>query len=317
MPVVQRPRLRFRTVSSPLLVALLSLPSVLITSGDAAGSGSDLATVVVSNTLPGFVPTAPGPTNGPLTQSNAYIFGSGSAVIGRDLGSGLLSGYVRTWGHVPPNGDAVVIFVVRPRDLSQLGSFVAGVKAAQHGATSFPVPGLADGAGFTMRATVLGSPATQRLVVFAKGDFAFLVGILTVSGDLTSTSVINVAQEQAANISGGAPEPTCSGCTSGFYRAGGIFGAALLVVFILGVILILTQRQRRRRMVPIAPAVPAAPRITIPPPLTGSYNWAPPPSTGAVEDRPVGWYVNPEHLSEERYWDGQSWTARRRPTDLI
>jgi len=32
----------------------------------------------------------------------------------------------------------------------------------------------------------------------------------------------------------------------------------------------------------------------------------------AAPGREVGWHVDPEHLSEQAYWDGQSWTARRR-----
>lgn len=34
--------------------------------------------------------------------------------------------------------------------------------------------------------------------------------------------------------------------------------------------------------------------------------------TTAPSSPEVGWHVDPEHLSEQVYWDGQSWVARRR-----
>jgi hypothetical protein len=91
------------------------------------------------------------------------------------------------------------------------------------------------------------------------------------------------------------------------YRVGASVGAALLVL-VVGAAMIGVQRARRRRVdrwyrVPThetAVFTNSAPGRDEP-----RHDQARPPPI-------VGWHADPDHLSDQVYWDGQSWTARRR-----
>jgi hypothetical protein len=57
----------------------------------------------------------------------------------------------------------------------------------------------------------------------------------------------------------------------------------------------------------VAPAPHTSPRASAPP--RESYYAQAPPSR--AKGRPMGWYSVDGSLSDERFWDGRTWTARR------
>jgi hypothetical protein len=92
------------------------------------------------------------------------------------------------------------------------------------------------------------------------------------------------------------------------YRVAASVGAALLSVLVVGSAMIGVRRARRRRV---------ARWYRVPTHDTAVFTASTP---GRDEPRrsdagappTVGWHADPDHLSDQVYWDGQSWTARRR-----
>ncbi len=85
-----------------------------------------------------------------------------------------------------------------------------------------------------------------------------------------------------------------------------IIGYVLLALLVAGWTLFFVLRARRRRRVH---SRPPPPRMTAP---TRAVPTERPPRPDRFEARVVGWHADPDHMSEEVYWDGQSWTGRRR-----
>ena len=85
-----------------------------------------------------------------------------------------------------------------------------------------------------------------------------------------------------------------------------IIGYALLALLVAGWTLYFVRRARRRRRVHSRP----------PPPMMSVPVRALPPERAPQPERRrarvVGWHADPDHMSEEAYWDGRSWTGRRR-----
>jgi hypothetical protein len=318
-------------------IAALAPGTVAVTLGllaapTAAGAGpSSLSSVVLADTLPGLVATAPGPTNGPINASNLGSFGTngaGAAGLARRLADGEVSGQLRFWLHRPPNGDGVVISAFQYGDPTPLGAFLAGMNSSLAGVATgtFDVPGIFGASGYTAHVSASGTPATAYIVTFAKGRIAFEVQVITAAGDLTNADAVSVAARQAANAPGALRAPTrAPSGSSRAYRVGEVVGLVLLGVLVVALVLLGVRRSRvrgnrvrgnrvsgnrvrrsrvRRSRVQRRPIVgaawPAGPSLPDPPPTT------PAPS------RAVGWHVDPDHLSEQAYWDGRSWTARRR-----
>ena len=82
-------------------------------------------------------------------------------------------------------------------------------------------------------------------------------------------------------------------------------GYFLIGLVVLGWIIVFVVRARRRR----------APRRS--PPVYETYAGAPrdpePPPSRRDSGRPmtIGWHIDPDDMSQQAYWDGNSWTARQ------
>jgi hypothetical protein len=92
------------------------------------------------------------------------------------------------------------------------------------------------------------------------------------------------------------------------YRVAASVGAALLSVLVVGAGMVGVQRARRRRVTRWyrVPTQETAVFTTSTPTRDVAHrrDVGPPPT--------VGWHADPDHLSDQVYWDGQSWMARRR-----
>ena len=87
-----------------------------------------------------------------------------------------------------------------------------------------------------------------------------------------------------------------------------IIGYVLLALLVAGWTLFFVLRARRRRRIH---------RRSQPPSMSVPVSAVPAERTPRPERRParvVGWHADPDHMSEEAYWDGQAWTGRRRWT---
>jgi hypothetical protein len=327
----------FRTSSRVRSIAALATGTAAVTLGllgapTAAGAGpSSLSSVVLADTLPGLVATAPGPTNGPINGSNLGSFGTngaGASGLARQLADGEVSGELRFWLHRPPNGDGVVISAFQYRDPTRLGSFLAGMNSSFAGVAvgTFAVPGIYGASGYTAHVSASGTPATAYIVTLAKGRIAFEVQVITAAGDLTKADAVSVAARQAANAPGAlrAPTPPPSS-TSRAYRVGEVVGLVLLGVIAVALVLFAVRRSRVRRSRVRGSRVSRSrlrgsrvsrSRVSRRPAEGAPWPAVPslpdPPPTSPVPSREVGWHVDPDHLSEQAYWDGGSWTTRRR-----
>ena len=285
-------------------VGILFAPAV------AYATPTDLSSVVVSATLPGFMASAPGPKNGPVNSSNLDLFGGDSAAykaLARDLADGDASGEFRFWVHQPPDGDGIVISAFQFKSAQQVGAFLGALDSGyQHvSGGRFAVPAVTGASGYTAQVSASGNSSKAYIVTFGKGGIAFEVQVITAAGGLNSADAVSVATQQAANTPGAPQAPTAVVSTNApsSHRTEEIVGLALLFVLVAGLILFVAPRPRRRRDARIpsfSPPVYVIPAMRSPAPRS------------PVPPREVGWHTDPEHLSEQGYWDGESWIARRR-----
>jgi hypothetical protein len=63
--------------------------------------------------------------------------------------------------------------------------------------------------------------------------------------------------------------------------------------------------RRARTSAPRRTSTPRAPK-----PVPATKRVLPPPKTGAPAAVPPGWYPDPYHQAEVRWWDGHAWTDR-------
>jgi hypothetical protein len=285
-------------------------PFLAPTAAQAGPNG--LASVVLADVLPGLVANPLGPTNGPINKSNVGLFGGnggGTSGLAQHLADGDVSGELRFWVHHPPDGDGVVISAFQFKDPKQVGAFLAGLDSGfgRVATATFSVPGILGGSGYSVHVSASGTPSTAYIVTFAKGSIDFEVQVITASGDLTKADARAVATRQAANAPGGLHAPAAPAGTSGVgvsEIAGYVLlGIAVVALGLLGarlVVQLVARRSRTRRRPVVTPAWHA-----FPPPIAARERPPAPP-------REVGWHLDPDHLSEQAYWDGGSWTARRR-----
>jgi hypothetical protein len=308
------------TVTTAPVTAALGTAALVITAGffllpTAAVAGPDnLASVVLADTLPGLVASPPGPTNGPINASNAGLFGGnggGISGLAHRLADGDVSGEVRFWVHQPPDGDGVVISAFQFKDPKQVGAFLAGLDSgySRVATGTFAVRGILGGSGYAVHVSASGTPSSAYIVTFAKGSTDFEVQVMTAAGHLTKDDALSVAARQAANAPGGLQAPAATpGGTPLAFRIGEIIGyvvlAVIVVAFVLFVARLVVRLVVRRSITRPSPIVTPAWYAFPPPPEAPRSTPAPP--------RDVGWHVDPDHLSEQAYWDGQAWTARRR-----
>jgi len=305
-----------------LLLAATAMTSPA--AGDA--TPGNLSSVVLSETLPGFVVSPPGPKNGPVDQSNLNLFGGdgdANVSLAPELADGDVSGLYRFWVHQPLNGDGIVISAFQFKSAGKAARYLGDLDAGYSlvSAATFAVPALSGASGYIANVSASGSPATAYVVTFAKGGTTFEVQVITAGGDLTSTDAVSLATAQSAAAPGAPQDAIVPPVTHGSDRNAVIVGSVALAVIVVAIALLVAPRNRRRRisrrsgtsrrsgrpsgtrMASAPGVVPAVPVVSTP----RAEPTMPPAST-----REVGWHLDPEHLSEQAYWDGQSWTARRR-----
>ena len=343
---VRWPAVSLQTALLETALGLLVVAGIATAASAGTAAPGDLSSVVLSETLPGFVLSAPGPKNGPVDQSNLNLFGGNghvSATLAQDLADGDASGEYRFWVHQPLNGDGVVISAFQFNSAKKVEEFLGDIDAGYQrvAAGTFPVPALVGAFGYSAHVSASGSPSTAYVVTFAKGGIAFEVQVITASGDLTNTDAVSLATKQAVNAPGAFQNPNVPAGTSDSRRTAEIVGLSLIAVLLIVIATLVASRDGRRRRRPTNSSRTArrsgsrqrsrrssgarrsgrssGARRAGPSGLSGTG----PAVSPLPEARPdphrspdqlpeVGWHADPEHLSEQAYWDGQSWVARRR-----
>ncbi len=299
-----------RLGASFILGGLTTVFGLTFAQGAAFGGQAppDLSTIVLSQTLPGFVASPPGTaTNGPLNQSNVNYFGASASAMQGALSSGAVTGYLRTWAHEPLNGDVVVITAFWVSDPTQLGDLMAGVTegAQEAGGIPFAVPGVSGALGYT----VTRSGNQVFTVTFVKGSTAFNVSIVNGAHDLTSADAVSLTSQQDASAPGSAQTPAATSVStpqgSVAYDLGEAIGGLLITGLLAVGIVLLARRLRKEGRPTTASSFEASFGVT-PSPAPGFTPIPLPPP------RPPGWSPVDGNPSEQAYWDGRGWTARMR-----
>jgi hypothetical protein len=225
-----------------------------------AFASGGLSSIVLSEALPNFVQTAPGPDNGPLSQSTVGTVFAGDtpaqqADVMQLVTSGQLSGYIRVWHSEPLEGDGLVELAFQSSSATELSLLLGGFEKASANSVAenhgqmFHVPGISDAKGYKVQLAHNDPPLGELVVAFAKGDTAFFMTLVTTKYDLTETEAISLAQQQAAVTPGAAIAPQTLPSVGEDLLWGVIVA---LIVALLGVLWV---RQRTRRNVRDNPAV--------------------------------------------------------------
>ena len=342
-----------RPLSALLLgtLAVVSLGGLASAVASPAGAAGTLASGIVTGTgIPGLVAVPAGPFDGPLTtaQTSSVLGGSGTAA-GRDALDHAVAGYVRTWVRQPADGDIVDVVLVRFSSSSAADQALDawnGTLGARAGVTTYPVPSVTGAFGYAIASRPAGGQGTSASyeVDFVTGPVLTRVTVATSTGSLSSADAVAVADRQAA-LAGGAPWVHDAELAAAV--GGALVGLAVLLRLGLGLARGMGRRrptgtrpegQRQgqrpegahgvgalfgpRALQPPSPAAslaaaPAKAPATAPAKanasLTGSKPFVTPPDPPADTDR-VGWACVREGSTVQWYWDGGSWTARRRLT---
>jgi hypothetical protein len=180
----------WRLVGRFAVIGLLSATFLSFVQASAFASGGDgLSSTILARTLPGLVPTPLGTENGPVTHS----------------GVGAVGAYIRTWNHRPTNGDAVIIeafeFSDSPSGAAFLRTLDSGLKgqAGEKGNSEFAVNGIPGGSGVELHTTSSGTPVSEYVVSFLKGNTVFQEIVATTTRDLTAANAVSVASRQFAD----------------------------------------------------------------------------------------------------------------------
>ena len=258
------------------VILLLTTAYVFLMRSNAFASDG-LSSVILSSSEPGLVAAPLGTYDGPITQSNVNaVMGSttdATSALGQSLADGDVTGYIRSWDRQPSNGDAVVIAAFEFTNTSEENSFVDSLDAdmrAQSGSEPLAVPRIWGASGAALLTSASGTPVSEYVVSFAKGDTAFQVGVASSSGDLTSADAVSVANRQFA-VAPNTPAGT-SGTTWQWSRVVPLAG----IPFCIAIILV-----ARRRKYPTA--------LSGLPPRVG-YPWDP---SSVLPSRPSGAYAAP------------------------
>jgi Protein of unknown function (DUF2510) len=285
---------------------------------------TDLATVVVSQTLPGFLETAPGPTNGPITPSNASLLTGNSeftSQLQQELANGTLTGYLRIWTHPPMDGDSIVVLAFRLPDSDQAQEFLTGLNrgVSSVAAGNFDVPSIGGASGFISRQPLQGQPANEYSVTFGRGTTVFEVETATITQGLTTNDATLVASSQAGQAGGSVVPPSSpSGATLQIplLRVPYVLGEIGAVLAIVTLVLYFMRRERRQsRAALLGPAdqsvspgwvgSPLAPPASVLAGLPQLQGFGVP----SVQTPAPGWYQDTMDPSRLRYFDGAVWTA--------
>lgn len=296
-----------RQLRNLVLGVLAGVVGLLSTQPGAFAANANLSSVVLSNTFPGMVATAPGADNGPINPANLQLLGMSPALastLSQHIANGDVSGYIRLWSRQPPNGDAVVISAFQYSNPAGATAMLAGENfslIAKPGVTTFAVPGIAGASGYTVpTATSSGTSVSGHFVFFNVGGTSVQVIVVSQSGDLTVADAVTLANRQAANT-----PASSSGSSSPAYRAGEIFAAVAAGLVIVWAIMAVIRRSRKSAPSAGAPApvvaAPSGPRFD-------NNGYPRPPREGT----PIGWTMNPTNMNEQFFWNGSEWAGRRR-----
>jgi hypothetical protein len=272
-----------------------------------ASADTTLSSVVLPTTLPGMVAAPQGDGNGPITAANVSQLGvsaAASSTVQNQLDDGALSGYYRTWSRNPPNGDAIAIGVLRFAQPRAAAAFVAGANNSlrgQPGVLVSSVPGIPGASVYTVASLTSGS---AQVTFFDHGNDAVWVTLRSSSYDVTSSDAATLADRQLERIAGSASVlATNNGwfaSSSLAYRVGEIFGALAVVALLIWVVSSWLRPRRRGGVTVVGGSARHASSTA-----AGAY---PPPPLVAPEP---GWVPNPQHRSEQLYWNGHEWAGRR------
>lgn len=269
-----------------LTVACFGALGLTFFSAGALASTPDLASVVLTHTLPGLVENPPGPINGPITSSNFDVFSGGllsgsagdsTAAVRQQLADGDVSGYVRTWSrHAPENGDSAVIVAFSLADSTQVVSLLGGINEGMSPASTavYNVPDVAGATGYVQHQPLSAQPGTEYAVTFARGNIVFEVEVATITGRYTVNDAEYLASLQAAKAPGAvqvppsptatappsvAPSSPASGVSGTSTNQGGFnaFGLVAIGVSIAILTLFLIRRRGRRSTKIVFPAAAA------------------------------------------------------------
>jgi len=275
------------------VILLLTTAYVFLMRSNAFASDG-LSSVILSSSEPGLVAAPPGTFDGPITQSNVNaVMGStndATSALGQSLADGGITGYIRSWDRQPSNGDAVVIAAFEFTNASEENSFVYSLDAAmrgQSGSEPLAVPGISGASGSALHTSASGTPLSEYVVSFAKGDTVFQVGVASSSGGLSGADAVSVAHRQFA-VAPDTPAGT-SGTTWDWWRVVPLAG----IPFCIAIILVARTRK-----------YPAA-LSGLPP--RGGYHWDPP---SVLPSRPSGAYalpVAPVSTHERPNVSGDQW----------
>ncbi len=182
--------------------------SLLFFQDAAFAAPPNLSSVFLADSLPGFAVEAPGPTNGPIDESNLKYLGmsaSAASSMGKQIANGNVSGFIRTWAHSPANGDGVIISAFWFQKAIDLSEFAGGEAngAQRESGVPFTLPGVPGALGYSIE-----EANTQVFVVlFTTDETAFQVDVINATHDLTSSDAASLARQQLANIPGSVPTP--------------------------------------------------------------------------------------------------------------
>jgi len=260
--VAERPNARWRFVVRLAVAMFLTIVGVVLLQSSAFAS-SGLSSVILTNSEPGLVAVPLGAYNGPITQSSvAKVMGSidgPTSWLGQSLAAGTVTAYVRSWVHQPTNGDIVIIVGFQFTNGSDESSFVNGLNDAmrsQSGSEPLAVAGIPDASGSAVHTSTSGTPQSNYVVTFAKGNTVFQLVVSSSLGDLTSADALSLANQQFAN----APNVPAGalGTHTDWWRITPLVGIALCIA----IILIARKRKYPLALRGFAPG--------------NGYNWAPP-----------------------------------------
>jgi len=184
-----------------------AVPAWAATTSATVAGPPPIGAMVPAETLPGFSPVAPGPTNGPLTASEFASQSSDPRTAAADFARlAAQPGFgatIRLWtdrtgpGH-GSNDIAVLVFRI-PGDTASR-DFTDGLLTAfedSAAARPFGVPSIAGARGYTIPVT---SPltATEQVVVFRTGHYVVMLQLASVT---SSTNPTALGRAQAVTLS--------------------------------------------------------------------------------------------------------------------
>ena len=227
---------------------------------------------MLSNALPGFSQVSPGNLNGPISSQMLSQLAQGSQsdiqTFNKDISSGLISGYIRTWAANADSSVKINIEAVQfPSTSSSATAFSGFVSAMQSAGSSqnsgssntsivskISVPSIPGAAGIEELQTDSSGNTTVYIIGFQSGVDMFAVSLhcpvsSCASSGIDTNSSIQLADNQYAAVAGSpsagpssSPADSKLSSNSLAYSIGGIL---FLVIIVALVVLYFIQRSKR------------------------------------------------------------------------